>query len=167
LHPRAASFKQAARRNPRVEYQNDMTREYAPHRFPVRVYYEDTDFSGLVYHASHLRFMERGRTELLRELGLHQRSLLEGETGGALFFVVRAMTIDFRRPALMDDLLSVETEVTNIGGASVSLWQRILREDDVLVTAEVKVAAVENGRSRRLPADVREKFEQAQANSRQ
>jgi len=55
------------------------------HRFPVRVYYEDTDFSGLVYHASHLRFMERGRTELLRELGIHQRAMLEGGDGGAVF----------------------------------------------------------------------------------
>jgi acyl-CoA thioester hydrolase len=138
-----------------------MTTENAPHRFPVRVYYEDTDFSGLVYHASHLRFMERGRTELLRELGVHQRALLEGETGDGVFFVVRAMTIDFRRPAVMDDLLTVETQVAGIGGASLSLWQRILRRGEVLVTAEVKVAAVENGRSRRLPPDIKEKLERA------
>jgi acyl-CoA thioester hydrolase len=135
------------------------------HRFPVRVYYEDTDFSGLVYHASHLRFMERGRTELLRELGVHQRALHEGDAGAPLFFVVRAMTIDFRKPALMDDLLAVETEVTEIGGAYVALSQRITRADEVLVTAEVKVVAVQNGRPRRLPPQVREKFAGALARS--
>ena len=128
------------------------------HRIPIRVYYEDTDFSGLVYHASHLRFMERGRTELLRELGIHQRALLEGEAG--FFFVVRAMNLDFRRPALMDDLLTVETRVEAIGGASLTLAQAVLRDGESLVTAKVTVAAVENGRARRLPPEVRAKFEQ-------
>lgn len=129
-----------------------------PHSLQIRVYYEDTDFSGLVYHASHLRFMERGRTELLRELGLHQRALLEGAGGAPIFFVVRAMDIDFRRPALMDDLLTVETEVAEIGAATVSLDQRVMREGELLVAAKVKVACVENGRARRLPDEVREKF---------
>jgi acyl-CoA thioester hydrolase len=128
------------------------------HRFPVRVYYEDTDFSGLVYHASHLRFMERGRTELLRELGIHQRAMLEGGDGGAVFFVVRAMTIDFKRPARMDDLLAVETSVTEVGAASLALEQKIWRDAELLVAARVTVAAVEGGRARRLPRDVREKF---------
>lgn len=132
-----------------------------PHRFPVRVYYEDTDFSGLVYHASYLRFIERGRTELLRDLGIHQRALLEGAAGDALFFVVRAMNIDFRRPAVMDDLLVVETRVEEIAGASVALGQRVLRDAELLVSASVKVVAVENGRARRLPPEVREKFESA------
>jgi len=130
------------------------------HRIPIRVYYEDTDFYGLVYHASHLRFMERGRTELLRELGIHQRALLEGEAGGGFFFVVRAMNLDFRRPALMDDLLTVETRVEAIGGASLTLAQAVLRDGESLVTAKVTVAAVENGRARRLPPEVRAKFEQ-------
>jgi len=130
------------------------------HRIPIRVYYEDTDFSGLVYHASHLRFMERGRTELLRELGIQQRALLEGEAGGGFFFVVRAMNLDFRRPALMDDLLTVETRVEAIGGASLTLAQAVLRDGESLVTAKVTVAAVENGRARRLPPEVRAKFEQ-------
>ncbi len=130
----------------------------SPHRFPIRVYYEDTDFSGLVYHASHLRFMERGRTELLRELGIHQRALLEGGAGGAIFFVVRAMNIDFKRPARMDDLLAVETAVEQVGGASLTLAQKIWREAELLVEAQVTVAAVEQGRARRLPPEVREKF---------
>jgi acyl-CoA thioester hydrolase len=142
-----------------------MTLEYAVHRLPIRVYYEDTDFSGLVYHASHLRFMERGRTELLRELGLHQRALLEGSGGAQIFFVVRAMDIDFKKPAHMDDLLTVETEVVDIGAASVSLDQRVMREGETLVAAKVKVACVENGRARRLPDEVRARFSGARRNS--
>ena len=128
----------------------------SPHRLAIRVYYEDTDFSGLVYHASHLRFMERGRTELLRELGLTQRALVEQ---GALFFVVRAMEIDFRKPALMDDLLTVETAVVALGGASIEMEQKILREAERLVSARVTVAGVEAGRAKRLPAEIRQKFE--------
>jgi len=128
-----------------------------PQSLTVRVYYEDTDFSGLVYHASYLRFMERGRTELLRDLGLGQRDLLQAQ-GGGLFFVVRAMTIDFRKPAQMDDLLTVETIVREVSGASFDLDQRILRGEEALVSAQVKIAAVEGGRPRRLPAEVREKF---------
>lgn len=133
----------------------------APHSIPIRVYYEDTDFSGLVYHASHLRFMERGRTELLRSIGLHQRALLEGAAGTPFFFVVRAMDIDFKRPALMDDLLDIQTQIIEIGGASITLDQRVTRDGEALVTAKVKVVCVEDGRARRLPAEVREKFESA------
>ena len=136
-----------------------MTTARIPHRLAIRVYYEDTDFSGLVYHASHLRFMERGRTELLRALGLHQRALLEGAAGAPIFFVVRAMDIDFKRPATMDDLLTVETRAMELGGASLTLDQRVLRGEELLVAATVKVVCVENGRARRLPAEVRAKFE--------
>lgn len=131
------------------------------HTLPVRVYYEDTDASGLVYHASHIRFMERGRTELLRTLGLVQRELLESPTGAPIFFVVRKMDVDFERPGRMDDLLTVETTVTAIGGASVDLDQRVLREGELLVKAKVKVACVEEGRARRLPAQARESFARA------
>lgn len=130
-----------------------------PHTLPVRIYWEDTDASGLVYHTSYVRFMERGRTELLRSLGLDQRPLLEGAVGKPVFFVVRAMDLDFRKPAVMDDQLSVETRLTEIGGASITLDQRVRRGDETLVTAVVKVVCVEEGRARRLPAEVREKFE--------
>ncbi|CAN2532734.1 Acyl-CoA+thioesterase+YbgC [Methylocapsa aurea] len=129
-----------------------------PHSLTIRVYYEDTDFSGLVYHASYLRFMERGRTELLRDLGLGQRALLQAQGGGGLFFVVRAMTIDFRKPAQMDDSLTVETIVRAVSGASFELDQRVLRGEEALVSARVKIAAVEGDRPRRLPSEVREKF---------
>ena len=132
--------------------------ENEPHEISIRIYYEDTDFSGLVYHASYLRFMERGRSELLRGLGLHQRALLEGSTGTPFFFVVRAMDIDFKKPALMDDLVTIETRVKEVGGASVLLDQRVLRERELLVQAAVTVVCVENRKAKRLPADVRSRF---------
>jgi acyl-CoA thioester hydrolase len=130
----------------------------SPHRHVIRVYYEDTDFSGSVYHASYLRFMERGRTELLRALDIDQAAIHAGKAGPAFGFVVRAMKIDFLRPARMDDVIAVDTDVIRVGGASAELSQRILRGGEALVTAEVRVAAVANGRAFRLPADIREKL---------
>jgi acyl-CoA thioester hydrolase len=130
----------------------------APHRFTVRVYYEDTDFSGVVYHASYLRFLERGRTELLRERGVHQAAIFSGALGPPFGFAVRRMNIDFLRPARMDDLLTIETTPESVGGASIALVQRILREDEMLLTATVQVACVSDGRPARLPAWVREKL---------
>jgi acyl-CoA thioester hydrolase len=129
------------------------------HTLPARVYWEDTDASGLVYHASYIRFMERGRTELLRSLGIEQSQLLDRALGIPIYFVVRAMQLDFRKPAALDDMLSVETRPMELGGASLTLDQRVLRGDETLVTAIVKVVCVEAGRARRLPHDVREKFE--------
>ena len=129
-----------------------------PHLFPVRVYYEDTDFSGAVYHANYLRFMERGRTELLRSLGVHQGQALGAAHGEAFGFVVRRMEIDFLKPARMDDELIVETTPMNVGGASIDLNQRVLRDGEVLVTAQVRVGCVVGGRAGRLPAEVRRKL---------
>lgn len=129
------------------------------HKLSVRVYYEDTDFSGLVYHASYLRFMERGRTEMLRDLGLMQRDLALSDAAKAFFFVVRRMEIDFRQPAHMDDLLSIETRLETIGGASLTMCQEVRRADALLAGARVTVALVSGGRPQRLPAPVREKFE--------
>ena len=128
----------------------------APHALSIRVYYEDTDFSGVVYHASYLRFMERGRTELLRDLGVHQQAIHAGEKPFA--FVVRAMNIEFLKPARMDDMLTVETFAREVKGASAVLAQRVLRGDEVLVTADVKVAATTGGKPIRLPAGVRTKL---------
>jgi acyl-CoA thioester hydrolase len=126
------------------------------HTIPVRVYYEDTDFSGVVYHASYLRFMERGRTELIRALGVEQRELFDGET--ALGFAVRRMTIEFIRPALMDDLLSVETRSVAARGATMDVEQRVLRGTEELVTAKVLVACVGGGRARRIPDGLRKRL---------
>lgn len=127
------------------------------HAIPIRVYYEDTDFSGVVYHASYLRFMERGRTELIRGLGIDQRALFEG--AAALGFAVRRMTIDFLKPAVMDDLLEVVTEPLQARGATMDLRQTIMRGADMLVTAEVKVACVGGGRARRIPDALRRRLQ--------
>ena len=97
----------------------------ASHHLPIRVYYEDTDFSGVVYHASYLRFMERGRTELIRDLGIDQSALFD--EGTALAFAVRAMQIEFLKPALMDDWLTIETVAVEMKGASMQVRQRVLR----------------------------------------
>jgi len=122
------------------------------HRFPLRVYYEDTDFSGVVYHASYLRFFERGRTEFIRSCGIDQQAL-HRETG--VYFVVRRMAVDWLKPALMDDELVVETKAVKFGGASMELSQRILRGDEVLTTAEVLVVILKEGRPTRLPDSIR------------
>jgi acyl-CoA thioester hydrolase len=128
----------------------------APHLLPIRVYYEDTDFSGVVYHASYLRFMERGRTELIRDLGIDQRELFDG--GTALAFAVRSMRLEFIKPAAMDDLLTVETTPVEIKGASMLVRQRVLRGGDVLVEAEVKVVCIGTGKARRIPDGLRKRL---------
>ncbi|WP_245276264.1 tol-pal system-associated acyl-CoA thioesterase [Methylocapsa aurea] len=125
-----------------------------PHRFGVQVYYEDTDFSGVVYHASYLRFLERGRTEFLRALGIHHKAIFAGGGAEGFHFVVRAMTLDFLKPALMDDALLVETRTQAIGGASIEMAQAILRGGESLVTAKVRIAVVSGGRARRIPAEI-------------
>lgn len=123
------------------------------HALVLRVYYEDTDFSGFVYHASYLRFMERGRTELLRGLAGDQ-SELHREADG-LVFVVRRMSLDYLRPARMDDLLTVLTRTSELRGASMHLDQEVRRGDEVLVRAEVVVACVREGKAVRLPDSLR------------
>lgn len=127
----------------------------------VRVYYEDTDFSGVVYHASYLRFLERGRTEFLRALGIEHRGIFAGGGADGFYFVVRAMTIEFLKPALMDDLVCIQTSVRAIGGASIEMAQTISRESEALVTAKVKIAVVAGGKARRIPAAVVAKLEAA------
>jgi acyl-CoA thioester hydrolase len=130
----------------------------APQRIALRVYYEDTDFSGNVYHASYLRFLERGRTEFLRAIGIeHSRIFANGGAGG-FHFVVRAMGIEFLKPALMDDTLLVETCVNGLGGASIEMRQQINRGYEILLTAKVRIAIVSGGRARRIPAEVFEKL---------
>jgi acyl-CoA thioester hydrolase len=126
------------------------------HLFPIRVYYEDTDFSGVVYHASYLRFMERGRTELIRDLGIDQRELFD--SGVPLAFAVRSMQIEFLRPAVMDDQLTIETMPIEMKGASMLVRQRVLRGEDVLVEADVKVVCVGGGKARRIPDGLRQRL---------
>jgi acyl-CoA thioester hydrolase len=127
------------------------------HHLPVRVYYEDTDFSGVVYHASYLRFMERGRTNYLRLIGADQRALFEEAEREApgFAFVVRSMSLDFLKPARMDDVLEIVTQTAEVKGASVTLLQRVMRGDDALVEAVVQVAFVSGGRARPIPKALR------------
>lgn len=128
-----------------------------PEAFPFRIYYEDTDFSGFVYHARYLHFFERGRTEALRALGIDQRALFEAAEGPESF-VVRRMSIDFRTPARMDDLVHVETRITEIGGASIEMHQRLMRESEALASADVTIAFLAKGRPKRLPKAMLEKL---------
>jgi len=127
------------------------------HVMSVRVYHEDTDFSGLVYHASYLRFMERGRTNYLRLLGADQRALFEEteQEAPGFAFVVRSMQIEFLKAARMDDVLEVITATHEVRGASVTLDQHIMRGEEVLIEARVQVAFVSGGRARRIPEALR------------
>jgi acyl-CoA thioester hydrolase len=127
------------------------------HHMKVRVYYEDTDFSGIVYHANYLRFMERGRTNYLRLLGADHRALFEQTQREApgFAFVVRAMQIEFLKPARMDDVLDVATAPEDVKGASITLHQRIMRAGELLIEARVRVAFVCDGRARPIPKALR------------
>ena len=127
------------------------------HTQPVRVYYEDTDFSGVVYHASYLRFMERGRTNYLRLLGAGHRELFEqtAKEAPGFAFVVRSMAIDFLRPALMDDVLAIVTAPEDVKGASITLHQRVMRGEEMLVEAHVRVAFVSAGKAKPIPKPLR------------
>ncbi|MEI8144471.1 MAG: tol-pal system-associated acyl-CoA thioesterase [Alphaproteobacteria bacterium] len=128
------------------------------HILTTRVYYEDTDFSGVVYHASYLRFMERGRTDFVRCLGVDQGDLYrkaQEELGSGFAFVVRAMQIEFLRPARMDDILTIETRTIDVRGATLTNAQRVLRGTEVLVEAKVRVAFVAGGKPSRIPDALR------------
>jgi acyl-CoA thioester hydrolase len=123
--------------------------------FELRVYYEDTDFSGRVYHASYLRFLERGRTEWLRALGF-DHTTLAGEAG--LFFAVRGLQIEYLAPALMDDALTVETEFAGTRGAIIEFEQRILRRAERLAEASVRVVTLNRHRPVRPPRELLERI---------
>jgi acyl-CoA thioester hydrolase len=124
------------------------------HRLSARVYYADTDFSGLVYHARYLEFLERGRSDYLRLCGVHHTELAEGAQGERIVWVVRRMEIDFRSPARMDDVLTIETRTAEISGARIVMAQRIRRGADLLIEAKVEAAIISSsGRPRRFPED--------------
>jgi acyl-CoA thioester hydrolase len=130
------------------------------HVYTLRVYYEDTDFSGYVYHASYLRFMERGRSEFLRVLGIgHQMLLQQPEP---MFWTVRSISITYTRPAGIEDALAVRTRVARIGGARVVLEQWIERDGEGLTRADVEVCVISRaGRPRRIPELIRERMERS------
>jgi acyl-CoA thioester hydrolase len=127
------------------------------HHMQVRVYYEDTDFSGIVYHANYLRFMERGRTNHLRLMGAEQHALFAealAETPG-FAFVVRSMQIDYLKPARMDDVLDIVTWPREVKGASITVAQEVRRGTELLVKAEVRVAFIYDGRAQPIPKALR------------
>ncbi|MCB1339085.1 MAG: tol-pal system-associated acyl-CoA thioesterase [Maritimibacter sp.] len=123
------------------------------HRFPIRVYYEDTDLAGIVYYANYLKFIERGRTEFVRERGIDQAALRR-ETG--IVFAVRRVEADYFLSARFDDALTVETEIEQVKGASLVMRQRVLRGEVLLFAAHVVLVAItEAGKATKLPADIR------------
>lgn len=128
----------------------------------VRVYWEDTDAGGIVYHASHVRFFERGRTEFLRMLGIAQSDM--GAAEDPVFLAVRRMEIDYLAAARLDDLLAVATRVREVGGARMVLDQTLSRDETTIATAAVTVVALgREGRPKRIPARLRTLFEATRA----
>lgn len=133
------------------------------HQMRVRVYFEDTDSGQIVYHANFLRFLERGRTNYLRLLGMNQQELLNEARRDVpgFAFVVRSMSVDFLKPAILDDLLEVITVPEDVRGASIILVQECRRGGDLLVTARVRVAFVSGGKAQRIPKALRLAMERA------
>jgi acyl-CoA thioester hydrolase len=128
----------------------------SPHFFRLRVYWEDTDAGGLVYHANYLKFAERARTEMLRDFGIEQ-DRLRREAG--LMFVVRRLAVEFEGPAGLDDELTVMTRLERLGGASLDLDQEVRRADRVLARLALKIACLaRHGKPSRLPPAVKAAF---------
>ena len=124
------------------------------HRLRARVYYADTDFSGVVYHARYLEFLERGRSDFLRLVGVHHTDLAAGQHGEKLVWIVRRRDIDFRAPARIDDILTVETITEKVSGARIYMRQEIRRGDEAIVEARVEAAIIsQSGRPRRFPKE--------------
>ncbi|MBD8876869.1 tol-pal system-associated acyl-CoA thioesterase [Labrenzia polysiphoniae] len=131
------------------------------HLLPVRVYYEDTDFTGIVYHGAYVQFFERGRSDFLRLANIHHSELKAGVDGASLAFAVRKMNIEFFKPATIDDVLEVRTVLEEQKGARIALRQEILREGTLLVSADVLVAVItEDGRPTRLPLHLAQRLAQ-------
>ena len=124
------------------------------HRLKALVYYADTDFSGVVYHARYLEFLERGRSDFLRLAGVHHTELADGVHGDKLVWVVRRMEIEFRAPARIDDVLTIDTRTQSVSGARIFMAQEIRRGDDLLIEAKIEAAIIsETGRPRRFPKE--------------
>ena len=123
------------------------------HRLPIRVYYEDTDFSGVVYYANYLKFFERGRSDYLRLIGIHHHEL--AALPEPLAFAVADIHVRYRAPARIDEVIETRTRLTALRGAGFTLRQRILRGEQLLTEAEVQAVCIDlKGRPRRLPPAV-------------
>lgn len=121
--------------------------------WPVRVYYEDTDSGGVVYYANYLKFMERARTEWLRSLGFEQDELI---TEYGTIFAVRSVQLDYKKPARFNEMLDVKASIKQRGGASITFFQQVRREDEVLCEGHIKIASLDAGtlRPRPIPAEI-------------
>lgn len=129
------------------------------HVLPVRVYFEDTDFTGIVYHATYLRWCERGRSDFLRVLGNDHKALLEGRDGAPAAFVVRRMQLEYLRPARIDEVLEVHTCVAEMTAAILTLKQQLLKEGKALFEARVDIVLVSlDGKPQRLTQRLRDAF---------
>ncbi len=126
------------------------------HSLPVRVYYEDTDAAGIVYHASYIRYAERGRTEMMRDAGFSHAEIFNATGTG---FAVVALAINYKSPAKLDDLLVVKSRVTRMGGASMEIQQDVYRDDMLLVDMKVTLVCIDKAfKAVRLPQAVRDIF---------
>jgi acyl-CoA thioester hydrolase len=133
------------------------------HRFPVRVYFEDTDLSGVVYHANYLRFMERARSDMLACVGIDQRGSFDSGEG---VYAVADLSIRYRRPARLDDALVVVSRCTAVGAATATIHQRVMRGDEILTEASVTAAFLtRDGRPRRQPKPWVEAFTRLVSNA--
>ena len=122
------------------------------HRFPIRVYYEDTDMAGIVYYANYLRFIERARSDWVREIGIDQLTMKAAGT----VFAVRRVEADYLAPAVFDDVLEVRTELVNLSAARMVMAQDVWRDSELLFRALVTIVSIaEGGRPARLPAELR------------
>jgi acyl-CoA thioester hydrolase len=129
----------------------------AVHAYPVRVYYEDTDAAGIVYYANYLKFAERARTEMLRDMGFDQIRIRDEDDAA---FAVRACSVDYKSPARLDDALVVHTGVEKVGGASIGLLQTVTRDQQMLVVMHITLVCIRrDGRAGRVPANVRRALE--------
>jgi acyl-CoA thioester hydrolase len=137
----------------REERAKPASRRTLSHSLPLRVYYEDTDAAGMVYHANFLKFAERGRSEMLRELGFPHRKLGAEEGVG---FAVRRCAVDYLVPARLEDALTVDTTLCDVGAATIVMRQQIRRAGELLVDIDMLVACIgRDGRPRRLPSALR------------
>ena len=126
------------------------------HEMQVRIYYEDTDFSGVVYHSNYLKYMERSRTEWLRLLEIYHTDLAKDDSA----FAIHRMNLKFGPPAVIDDLLTVKTTLVKLTGARSFLRQEVWREDTLIVGADVEVAFINHGGgAKRFPDDLRAKLD--------
>lgn len=129
------------------------------HHLPIRVYYEDTDAGGIVFYANYLKYLERGRSDFLRLLGVDQRAMMSDPVDGPLFFVVRRVELDYLRPAKFDDMVEVRTRFVSVAGASAVMEQEVRRGDETLARGFVTLAAVgKDGAPRRFPRPLRHIF---------